>query len=85
MNNSLIIKYKNFSKTIKLSTNKTTVNSFRKIVQAIANQNKLDLKKITLEYNEIQINFSSIETKQGFANKEITFEELFKRGGKIFN
>ena len=81
----LKVKDSDFVKSYKLISDKTTVNSFRKLLVSIATVNNLDLNNVKLEFNNIEIEYYSIQTKQGLSKKTITLDELFLRGGKIFD
>ena len=76
------------SYTFKLLGNMTTVNRIRKNVRAWAGGNNIEesIDQIELQFFDgRKILYKTIQTKRGLASKGITWDELFKRGGKIFD
>ncbi len=72
--------------TYEMPSEYTNVNCIRQILQSWASIYRVEhsIKDIVLQLNDgIKITYGSIQTKRGLARKQITFEELFERGGKI--
>ncbi|SIT27056.1 hypothetical protein [Chryseobacterium gambrini] len=76
------------SETFRLYGNMTTVNRIRNSVRAWAGGNNIEesIDQIELQLSDgRKILYKTIQTKRGLATKGITWDELFKRGGKIFD
>lgn len=72
----------------KLHGNMTTVNRVRNIVRNWAGAYNVEetIDQIELQFSDgRKIPYKTIQTKRGLATKGITWEELFERGGKIFD
>lgn len=78
----------NISHTFKPLSDITTVNAIRSLVESFVYFNTLKetIEKIELLHSDgRKIPYKTIQTKKGLAGKAITWDELFKRGGKIFD
>ncbi len=71
-----------------LQYDKITVNALRKVIQAFSRVYQIDatLEEIQLQISDgRKIYYKDIQTKRGLAKKMISIDELFRRGGKIFD
>ena len=75
-------------KTHKMPHDTISVNALRKVIQSCSRVYQIDttLQEIQLQISDgRKIYYKDIQTKRGLAKKLISFEELFRRGGKIFD
>lgn len=78
----------NISHTFNPLSDITNVNMIRSIVNAWADLKEIEktMENIILQHSDgRKIPYKTIQTKKGLAGKGITWDELFNRGGKIFD
>lgn len=76
------------SETHKLQYNTISVNGLRKVIQACSRVYQIDetMEEIQLQISDgRKIYYKDIQTKRGLSKKMISIDELFRRGGKIFD
>jgi hypothetical protein len=78
----------NISHTFQPISDITSVNKIRNIVEVWSHFNSIEttMECIYLQHSDgRKIPYKTIQTKKGLGGKAITWDELFKRGGKIFD
>jgi hypothetical protein len=88
MNYSITFIHPNISFTFNPNSDITSVNAIRSIIESFAHFNNIkeNIEKIELLHSDgRKIHYKTIQTKKGLAGKAITWDELFKRGGRIFD